>query len=119
MSARPLASRGDVWMADLDPTRGHEQAGQRPCVVISNDHFNHGSADLLVVVPLTSRRRTVAIPLHVPIGLPEGGLTIPSTALCDQIRTIDPGRLMRRMGMLGDTTMAEIGARLRLLLELP
>ncbi|MGI8855048.1 MAG: type II toxin-antitoxin system PemK/MazF family toxin [Thermomicrobiales bacterium] len=39
--------------------------------------------------------------------------------LCDQIRTIDPARLMRRMGRLSDATMAEIGARLRRLLELP
>lgn len=119
MSARPPTSRGDVWMADLDPTQGHEQAGQRPYVIISNDHFNSGPAELLVVVPLTSRRRPVAIPLHVPIAPPEGGLTMASTVLCDQIRTIDPGRLMRRMGTLSDTTMAEIGTRLRLLLELP
>ncbi|MGI8855049.1 MAG: type II toxin-antitoxin system PemK/MazF family toxin [Thermomicrobiales bacterium] len=72
MSARPTASRGDVWMADLGPTQGHEQAGQRPCVIISNDHFNHGPADLLVVVPLTSRRHMIAIPLHLPVIPPEG-----------------------------------------------
>jgi mRNA interferase MazF len=119
MSARPPASRGDVWMADLDPTQGHAQAGQRPCAIISNDHFNHGPADLLIVVPLTSRRRAITIPLHVFIAPPEGGLTMSSTVLCDQIRTIDPARLLRRMGTLSEATMAEIGARLRQLLVLP
>jgi mRNA interferase MazF len=106
-------------MADLDPTQGHEQVGQRPCVVISNDHFNHGPAELLIVVPVTSRRRTVAIPLHVSVAPPEGGLTMPSAVLCDQIRTIAPERLTRRMGTFSIVAMGEIEARLRLLLELP
>ncbi len=33
-------SRGDIWIADLDPVRGHEQAGKRPVVVLSVDRFN-------------------------------------------------------------------------------
>lgn len=105
-------------MTNLDPTQGHEQAGQRPCVVVSNDNFNHGPAGLLVIVPLTSKRRTVPIPLHVPVTPPEGGLTMVSAALCDQIRTVDPARLTRRMGICGDATMAEIERRLHLLLGL-
>ncbi len=105
-------------MANLDPTQGHEQAGQRPCVVVSNDNFNHGPAGLLVIVPLTSKLRTIPIPLHVPVAPPEGGLTMASAALCDQIRTIDPARLTRQMGIIGDATMAEIERRLRLLLGL-
>ncbi len=105
-------------MANLDPAQGHEQAGQRPCAVVSNDNFNHGPAGLLVIVPLTSKQRTVPIPLHVAVAPPEGGLTMASSALCDQIRTIDPVRLTRRMGLLTDATMAEIERRLRLLLGL-
>ena len=50
--------------------------------------------------------------------VPEGGLTMPSTVLCDQIRTIETARLIRRMGLLSGTMMTEIGARLRRLLEL-
>jgi len=119
MSGNRPASRGEVWMADLDPTQGHEQAGQRPCVIVSSDNFNHGPAGLLVVVPLTSRQRAVAIPLHFPVTPPEGGLTMPSTVLCDQIRTIDPARLIRRMGGLSGTAIEEIESRLRRLLELP
>jgi len=41
--------RGEVWLADLDPTRGHEQAGRRPVLVVSDDIFNRGPADLVII----------------------------------------------------------------------
>ena len=52
-----LPSRGEIWMVDLNPTRGHEQAGVRPALVVSVDTFNHGPAGLAVVLPVTSRLR--------------------------------------------------------------
>ena len=42
-------SRGDIWLADLNPVRGHEQAGKRPCLVMSVDLFNQGASGLTVV----------------------------------------------------------------------
>jgi len=42
--------RGEVWLADLGPTRGHEQAGRRPVLIISDDIFNRGPADLVEVL---------------------------------------------------------------------
>ncbi|MDX2212140.1 MAG: type II toxin-antitoxin system PemK/MazF family toxin [Oculatellaceae cyanobacterium bins.114] len=41
--------RGQVWLADLNPVKGHEQAGKRPCLIISVDLFNQGPAGLVVV----------------------------------------------------------------------
>ena len=49
------ARRGEIWWVDLDPTRGHEQAGRRPALVLSVDAFNHGPAGLVVVVPVSSK----------------------------------------------------------------
>src|SRR5690348_656161 len=66
-------SRGQVWMADLDPTKGHEQAGKRPVLVVSADVMNLGPAGLVVVLPITSKGK--GIPTHVPVDPPEGGLT--------------------------------------------
>lgn len=60
-------ARGQVWTVDLNPVRGHEQAGHRPCVVVSADQFNRGSADLVVIVPLTSRYRP--LPLRILLRL--------------------------------------------------
>lgn len=65
-------ARGDIWLADLNPTRGREQRGHRPVLVISEDIFNQGPAELAIVIPLTSTDRK--IPSHVSVIPPEGGL---------------------------------------------
>lgn len=72
-------SRGQVWLADLNPTRGHEQAGTRPVLVVSHNTFNHGPAGLVFVLPLTRTDRR--IPAHIPINPPEGGVKVRSYVL--------------------------------------
>ncbi len=69
----PEPSRGEIWLADLNPICGHEQAGTRPVLVVSTDLFNHGPAGLVFVLPLTRTDRR--IPAHIPIAPPEGGVT--------------------------------------------
>ena len=108
--------RGEVWAADLNPTRGREQAGHRPVVVISEDVFNQGPAGLVVVLPVTSTDR--GIPIHVPIEPPEGGLKNRSVILCDAVRSIAKERLTRRWGRISPTTLAAIEDRLRILMGL-
>ncbi|HEY3999133.1 MAG TPA: type II toxin-antitoxin system PemK/MazF family toxin [Candidatus Xenobia bacterium] len=67
---KPL--RGEIWLADMDPVRGHEQGGRRPVLVVSVDPFNQGPAGLVIVLPMTSRAR--GIPSHGVVEPPEGGL---------------------------------------------
>jgi mRNA interferase MazF len=43
----PTPNRGEVWLVDLNPIRGREQAGRRPALVVSVDEFNNGPADLV------------------------------------------------------------------------
>jgi len=112
--ARP--ARGEVWLADLDPTRGHEQAGRRPVLVASDDVYNRGPAGLVVVLPITSTRRNVA--LHVRLQPPEGGLKVESSILCDAIRSVSTERLQRRWGAVSGGTMDAVEERLRALLRL-
>lgn len=112
---RPQPNRGDVWDADFDPVRGHEQAGRRPALIVSANTLNHGPADLVVVVPLTSRDK--GIPSHVPISPPEGGLTTPSFAMCEQIRVFAIERLIRRRGSVAAPTLVDVGNWLRDLLD--
>jgi mRNA interferase MazF len=50
----PLPCRGEIWLVNLNPTLGPEQAGIRPAMIISVDTFNQGPADLVVVLPLTT-----------------------------------------------------------------
>lgn len=112
----PDPQRGDVWLADLDPTRGREQAGQRPVLVFSVDEFNRGPAELVVVLPMTSPIRP--IPLHVIVQPPEGGLKTRSRILMDAIRSISTDRLTERWGAVSPETMAAVESRVRTLLGL-
>jgi len=87
-----LPNRGEIWLADLNPIRGHEQAGTRPVLIISTNTFNHGPAGLVFVLPLTRTDRR--IPIHVPLDPPEGGVSARSYILCDAIRSIAKDRLV-------------------------
>lgn len=113
----PLPNRGEIWLADLNPTRSHEQAGARPVLVISTNTFNHGPAGLVIVIPLTRTDRR--IPVHVPIDPPEGGLSARSYVLCDAVRSVAKERLGQRpWGLVSAATMQRVEDNLRILMEL-
>ena len=112
----PEPSRGEVWLVNLNPSRGHEQAGVRPGLVVSVDPFNHGPAGLVVLLPLT--RIAKGIPFHVELNPPEGGVKVKSFIKCDDIRSVAKERLSRRWGMVSGTTLTAIEDRLRILLGL-
>ncbi|MBD3292462.1 MAG: type II toxin-antitoxin system PemK/MazF family toxin [Armatimonadia bacterium] len=108
--------RGELWYANLDPVRGHEQAGHRPVLIISATQFNQGPAGLAIVVPLTTRDR--GIYYHVAIEPDEGGVSRQSMIKCEDLRSIDQRRLTRRLGAVADSTMAAVEKKLRALLVL-
>ena len=111
------ALRGEVRVVDLDPTRGHEQAKTRPCIVVSDDRFNRSASGLVVIVPLTSVSR--GIPWHVRVGPEDGGVREESWAMTDQVRAVSQGRLLGDpWGRVAPVVMAAIEERLRLLLGL-
>lgn len=115
MNATPL--RGEVWVAQLNPIRGHEQAGTRPVLVISVNGFNSSAARLVYVASIT---RTVrGIPLPVAVMPPEGGLRAPSVILCDAVRSVSLERLVERpWGSISAATLALVEDRLRRVLGL-
>lgn len=112
----PNPRRGEVWLANLNPTLGREQRGRRPVLVVSVDLFNSGPADLIVVLPLTSTLRD--IPLHVRIDEGDGGTTSESVVMCEAVRSVSKERLISKWGMLSRAAMAEVEDRLRVLLDL-
>ncbi|MBI4202040.1 MAG: type II toxin-antitoxin system PemK/MazF family toxin [Chloroflexi bacterium] len=105
-----------MWLVDLNPVCGHEQAGMRRALVVSTDLFNHGPTGLVMVVPLTTRQR--GTPLHVGIAPPEGGIRETSYAKCEDVRSISTERLIQRWGMVHTATMTEVEDRLCALLKL-
>lgn len=109
-------SRGDVWFVELDPTRGREQAGRRPALIVSVNQFNYGSAELVVVIPITTKDKK--IPFHVKINPPEGGLREISFIKCEDIRSVSKERLIKFSGRISNNIFLLIEDRLRILLNL-
>ena len=109
--------RGDVFLVDLNPVVGAEQAGIRPALVIQIDRANAASPHT-VVIPFTTRIRDVKLPSHVRIPAGVGGLAEDSVLLCEQIRVIDKRRLVRRLGSVGEEYMTEIGMAVTVILGL-
>ena len=112
----PRPRRGEVWIVDLDPTLGHEQAGRRPGLVISVDGFNQSAAELAIVLPVTSRKKSVRS--HVPIQAREAGLKVESFIKCEDVRSISTRRLRRRLGSASASTLQAVEERLRILIGL-
>ena len=106
--------RGEIWLADFDPVRGHEQSGRRPVLVVSVDEMNSGKSSLVIVVPLTTKHR--GIESHRLIRPPEGGLVKPSYLLVEAIRSISRERLVVRWGVVSPATMFDVEIWLKTLL---
>lgn len=103
-------------MVDLSPTRGREQSGMRPALVLSVDKFNHGPADVVIVVPITKTKRS--IPSHVMVPAGEAGLTFESYIKCEDLRSIPKDRLVRHMGDVTYPRIESVQRYVRVLLGL-
>ena len=112
----PLPQRGEIWWIELEPVRGHEQGGTRPGLVISNDIFNSSPAELVVIVPVTSKAKPIRSFLQ--IHPPEAGLRQTSYIICDQVRTISRSRLTKVNGRVSESTLKEVERRLKILMDL-
>ena len=105
-----------MWDCQLSPIEGHEQAGRRPCLVVSVDELGKGPSELAIVVPITRTNRTA---LEVRIEPPEGGLGDVSFAQPYQVRTVSRERLVNRRGVVRDTTLTTVIGRVHLLTRAP
>ena len=104
--------RGDVYMAGLDPVIGSEQGGFRPVVIIQNDLGNL-HAPTVIAIPFTASHGKPPLPTHVRIEAGEAGLWRDSTALCEQIRTLEKSRLGRRLGHLSPESLRAVERALK------
>ncbi|WP_448062606.1 type II toxin-antitoxin system PemK/MazF family toxin [Cellulomonas hominis] len=102
--------RGAVAWANLDPTRGREQSGRRPVLVVASDAYLETVTTLAIVVPVTTVDR--GWPNHIRLaGLP--GLDRPSWAMTEQVRTIARDLLVSVVGHTDDATLREVDVYLR------
>ena len=111
--------RGEVYDAFLDPTIGSEQAGRSPVIIISRDAINDASSVVIAVPCTTLQTGRRVYPSQVVLPAGEGGLTVDSVALCEQVRAISKRRLQRRRGTLSSPALDLIEQALRIALDLP
>ena len=110
--------RGSLVWVSLDPARGAEVPKTRPCVVVSRTEANV-IYSTVTVVPLSSVRGRAAERLVQPLlSAKDTRLPKDSRALCDQVRTIDKGRIRESVGVLDDELLGKIDRGLILHLEL-
>lgn len=78
-----MVKQGDILLVSLDPTRGHEQAGIRPILVISNDDF-YRFTKTIIALPITTKKKN--FPLHIPL---DNRTKTQGYILCEQIKMLD------------------------------
>ncbi|HEY5218948.1 MAG TPA: type II toxin-antitoxin system PemK/MazF family toxin [Gemmatimonadaceae bacterium] len=105
-----VPSRGEVYLVELDPTRGSEIRKTRPCVVVSPDELNHHSRTV-TVAPMTTGGH--AYPFRPASRF--GGKT--GRVVLDQLRAVDRERLRKRLGVLSPANMAAVFAVLAEMFE--
>lgn len=97
--------RGEVRWADLNPVRGHEQAGRRPVLVLSHDVFNERSGTVIAVA-LTSQEPRAAFPLTLESKA--AGLGTRSWVKISQIRTLSVDRIGQRIARASEEELAKV-----------
>jgi len=103
--------RGEIWLVDLSPARGSEQAGIRPALVVQNDVGNQFAATTTVAA-ITSTLKVYPVTVALKPG--EGGLSKPSIVNLAQGLTIDKTRLQRRLGSLPTRRMEAVNGAMGL-----
>ncbi len=97
--------RGDIRWADLNPTRGHEQAGHRPVLVISHNVFNERSGTVIALA-MTSQEPRAGFPLTLESRA--AGLSKPSWVKISQVRTLSTERIGKRLARASEEEVAKV-----------
>ena len=97
--------RGEIRWADLNPTRGHEQPGLRPVLILSHDVFNARSGTVIAVA-LTSQAQRAGFPLTLELTTPK--LPKRTWVKISQIRTLAVERIGKRMGRASPEELAQV-----------
>ena len=111
--------RGDVFMANLEPSEGSEQGGTRPVVVVSRDALNKFSPVVVICSITDAANKKKFYPSHVKVNSGVGGLTKDSIVVCEQVRAISKDRLKSHLGKFDKPVMTNVEAALKITLDLP
>ena len=97
--------RGEIRWADLNPARGHEQAGLRPVLILSHDIFNERSGTVIAMA-ITSQSQRAGFPLTLEVKT--GNLPKQSWVKINQIRTLSVERIGKVMGKISHEELSQV-----------
>jgi mRNA-degrading endonuclease toxin of MazEF toxin-antitoxin module len=103
--------RWAVLIVDLEPVVGHEQGGERRCLVVSYEPFHRSGR--VTICPITAARDQPRYPNEVAIPVGEAGQTKPGVILVHQVRTISLDRARRSLQRSGGRVAYVSDARIR------
>lgn len=109
--------RGEIYLVQFDPARGHEIKKTRPALIIQNNIGNRYSS-VTIVAAITSKISIPPNPVEVVVEPGRSGLSARSTVRLDQIRSVDRIRLVKRVGQLDSQTMKRVDEAIKVSLGL-
>jgi mRNA interferase MazF len=110
--------RGEIYLVEFDPARGHEIKKTRPALVIQNDIGNRYSP-VTIVAAITSKLSPVPYPVEVTVSPTKAnGLTAQSAIQLGQIRSVDKDRLVKHLGTLEPGAMRQVDEAIKISLGL-
>ena len=109
--------RGQIYYANLSPTKGSEQGGLRPVLIIQNDIGNKYAPTVIVAI-ITSRKTKAKLPTHIWLSVTDG-FKVNSMVELEQLRTIDKSRLKDYIGQIqkGEQKLIDEALKISLALE--
>lgn len=107
-----IIQKGDIFLANLEPTKGHEQGGIRPVLIIQNNIYNEYSP-VTIIAAITSKKFIKIYPTNVFLKKEESKLDKDSTILLNQLRSIDKRRLIKKLSHLDNELMNKINSAIK------
>ncbi len=113
-----LPKRGEIWLLDWSPSRGSEQSGFRPALIIQTDAANRNPGyPNTIILAISTKGKSV--PFHVTIPPDQkNGLTEVSYIKCEQVLTVAKERLVKKLGAVDEKTIGQVAQAVRLVLEI-
>ncbi len=122
---QPKPLRGEIWMFDLNPKKGREQKGVRPCLVVSTDALNRSNFGTVIICPVTTTERPS---FQWRVAVAPDDLRLADTSWqpkphwveTDQVVTVDTGlRALRHLAtVIVEDRLRSVDESLRMMLSL-
>jgi mRNA interferase MazF len=111
--------RGDIYWVDFSPAKGSEPLGRRPGLVVQCDALNDSKLNTVVVLAITSNLKFSELPGNVVLAKGEANMPKRCVINATQLKSVDRGSLVEKIGSLSRAKMEQVVAGLKLVMDIP